>query len=210
MLYTACPSLKMPDNSSFRNRHPIQVQAWLVGSGIASLAAAVHLIKDAGVPGPNIHILDLHLGSGGEMRSFGDTKHGYYLPFQCQPHFHGGCIMDLLSLVPSRDDKSTSLKDSLQSFEKSEQPPANAITRALRRGTPVPEHVYTNGIQVGLKHRMGLIHLILESEKALGSKSIDEIFDQSFFQTEFWMLWSTTYGFSIVFLIRSLTSQLVH
>jgi oleate hydratase len=47
-------------------RDPESTQAWLVGSGIASLAAAVHLIRDARVPGGNIHILDRHAQTGGE------------------------------------------------------------------------------------------------------------------------------------------------
>jgi oleate hydratase len=38
-------------------RDPAVVHAWLVGADIASLAAAVHLIQDAKVPGPQIHIL---------------------------------------------------------------------------------------------------------------------------------------------------------
>ena len=35
-----------------------QSQIYLIGSGIASLASAVYLEKDAGVPGRNIHILE--------------------------------------------------------------------------------------------------------------------------------------------------------
>jgi myosin-crossreactive antigen len=38
-------------------RNPSQSHVYLVGSGIASLASAVYLERDAGVPGPNIHVL---------------------------------------------------------------------------------------------------------------------------------------------------------
>jgi hypothetical protein len=38
-------------------RNPRQAHVYLVGSGIASLASAVYLERDAGVPGPNIHVL---------------------------------------------------------------------------------------------------------------------------------------------------------
>ena len=33
-------------------------KVYLIGSGIAGLASAVYLEKDAGVPGENIHILE--------------------------------------------------------------------------------------------------------------------------------------------------------
>ena len=37
---------------------PMTSQAWLVGGGIASMTAAVFLIRDAGMPPQNIHILE--------------------------------------------------------------------------------------------------------------------------------------------------------
>ena len=43
---------------------PKQSQVWLVGGGVASMAAAVFLLRDAGMPGANIHILE-ELGLGG-------------------------------------------------------------------------------------------------------------------------------------------------
>jgi oleate hydratase len=37
---------------------PLTANVWMVGGGIASMAAAAFLIRDAGVPGENIHVLE--------------------------------------------------------------------------------------------------------------------------------------------------------
>ncbi|SDC78116.1 oleate hydratase [Williamwhitmania taraxaci] len=42
---------------AIKNTNPKEAQIYLIGSGISSLASAVYLEKDAGVPGANIHIL---------------------------------------------------------------------------------------------------------------------------------------------------------
>lgn len=98
----------MPHTHIF-SRDPNNVQAWLVGSGIASLTAALHLIKEAKVPGPNVHIIDTHKGSGGGMRISGNEEGGYFLPYECTPHFHGNCVERLLSLIPSAADSRKSV-----------------------------------------------------------------------------------------------------
>ena len=41
-----------------KNSHPADSRVYLVGSGIASLASAVYLIQDVGMPAANIHILE--------------------------------------------------------------------------------------------------------------------------------------------------------
>ncbi|KAH8689826.1 67 kDa myosin-cross-reactive antigen family protein [Talaromyces proteolyticus] len=181
---------------SIRNDHPSDVQAWLIGSGIASITAAVHLIRDAGVPGSNIHILDEHAHLGGGMESFGNAQEGYFLPFECHPYFHGGCIENLLGAVPSITQQGKSLLDTVYAFERTERPAPKqtALTRAVKRGDFGPEAVRTEGINVGLKHRLELIKLLLQSEEELESKTIDSFFDPPFFETVFWMLWSTTFA----------------
>ncbi|KAE8165724.1 oleate hydratase [Aspergillus tamarii] len=173
------------------------VQAWLVGNGIASLAAAVYLMREGNVPGPNIHILDLHPGFEGEMATLGDAENGYFLPYQCLPHFHGACIESLLSLVPGILDPDMSLLGDIREFsrQRQSQPEAVRTPGAIKLKALASDAVYTGEFQVGLKHRLELIKLLLESEKTLASKKINEAFDKSFFDTGFWLYWSTTFAF---------------
>ncbi|KAL3462212.1 67 kDa myosin-cross-reactive antigen family protein [Aspergillus heterothallicus] len=104
------------------SRDPNNTQAWLVGSGISSLTAALHLIKDAKVPGPSIHIIDTHDGSGGGMRTEGSEESGYFLPYDCTPHFHGRSIERLLSLIPSVSDPDKSIMETINTREDKTSP----------------------------------------------------------------------------------------
>ncbi|KAL2037903.1 hypothetical protein N7G274_009378 [Stereocaulon virgatum] len=55
-------------------RNPKSINAYLIGGGIASLAAAVHLVHDAHVPGPQIHISESSIVIGGAMDGAGDSE----------------------------------------------------------------------------------------------------------------------------------------
>lgn len=173
-------------------REPKETQAWLIGGGIASLAAAVHLIQKAKVPAPQIHILDVHKLSGGAMEEVsGSSEDGYVLHPGAQLYFHEQCVEELLRMVPSKDDPERSI---LQSIKDSElQAPTNeARTRALRLDEEGNLKVDTHRMRIGIKLRMELVAFILEHEKASDSRQIKEVFEDSFFQTDFWALWSTT------------------
>ncbi|MFW5905921.1 MAG: oleate hydratase, partial [archaeon] len=54
-----------------------QREAYFVGGGIASLAGAAFLIRDAGMPGQNIHVLEKLDVMGGAMDGAGNPKDGY-------------------------------------------------------------------------------------------------------------------------------------
>uniref|UniRef100_UPI003AF7F54A oleate hydratase n=1 Tax=Thiolapillus sp. TaxID=2017437 RepID=UPI003AF7F54A len=55
---------------------------YLVGSGIASLASAVYLVKDAGVEGNRIHVMEQRDIAGGALDGSGEESEGY---LRCQP-----------------------------------------------------------------------------------------------------------------------------
>ncbi|KKK21426.1 hypothetical protein AOCH_000118 [Aspergillus ochraceoroseus] len=184
----------MVEGSNFPRRDPKNTHAWLVGSGIASLTAAIHLIKDAKVPGANIHVLDASPDSGGGLKTHGDAIDGYFLPMDGNPHFHGGCVERLLSLIPSESDPDRSIMDVIRLRAEAEPKVVAPQARAVKLGATGVEAFLPRGIQVGIKHRMALVGLMLESETAVGTKSIEDVFDKSFFDTTFWMLWSTTFA----------------
>ncbi|KAE8354936.1 oleate hydratase [Aspergillus coremiiformis] len=177
-------------------RDPENVQAWLIGGGIASLAAAVHLIKDAKVPARNIHLLDEHKLPGGAMQSSGDPQNGYLLRTACLPYFHDICVEDLLSYVPSATNPERSIMDAVRDFERDEKVPkkSTASTRLLAHGVSGPEKVDDRQFHLGFKHRFDLIKLMVEGERAVADKTIKDLFDESFFDSKFWTMWSTTFA----------------
>ncbi|KAE8418949.1 oleate hydratase [Aspergillus pseudocaelatus] len=185
----------MPHKESSNRRDPGNVQAWLIGGGIASLAAAVHLINDAKVPGKNIHLLDEHRRAGGAMQSSGDAENGYVLRTACLPYFHDICVQDLLSYVPSPGNNGRSIMDVVRDSESGEgvKKPI-ASTRLVEQRSEGLEKVDDKQFHLGIKHRWDLIKLMVEGEKAVAGKSIKDHFDESFFDSKFWTLWSTTFA----------------
>jgi oleate hydratase len=176
------------------HRNPESTHAWLVGSGIASLAAAVHLIKDAKLPASNVHILDVHTGTGGGIKSCGNAENGYVLYTGCLPYFHDKCVEELLSLVPSARAPDKSILDTIRDVERDEvpQPQGTATTRILKLGDSGLEKVDACHFHIGSQQRLELLKIMLESERALSGRRIQEFFDDTFFGSKFWTLWSTT------------------
>ena len=184
--------LKMPHKENTNRRDPGNVQAWLIGGGIASLAAAVHLINDAKVPGKNIHLLDEHKHAGGAMQSSGDAENGYVLRTACLPYFHDICVQDLLSYVPSPGNHDRSIMDVVRDSEGEQGKKLTASARLVEQREEGLEKVDDRQFHLGIKHRWDLIKLMVEGEKAAAGKAIKDLFDESFFSSKFWTLWSTT------------------
>lgn len=175
-----------------QTREPKETQAWLIGGGIASLAAAVHLIQKAKVPAPQIHILDVHKASGGAMEEVsGNLEDGYVLHTGAQLYFHEQCVEDLLRMVPSLDDPEKSVLQSINDREL-QSPTNKPRTRALRLDEEGRLKADTHRMHIGIKLRMAVVAFLLDHERASDSRQIKEVFEESFFQTDFWALWSTT------------------
>jgi oleate hydratase len=175
-------------------RDPETTQAWLIGSGIASLAAAVHLIKDARLLGSNIHILDRHMKTGGGITSSGDAENGFFIHPGSLPYFQGECVENLLSLVPNARGSEKSLLDSIRDFELSERPPPGRIsnTRFVRNKGGNSERSDASDLSIGPYNRLQLMKVLLESENLIGRHRIQDFFGDEFFRTDFWALWCTT------------------
>lgn len=179
--------------SMAHKRQPENVQAWLVGGGIASLAAAVHLIRKAKIPGPQIHILDIHKGSGGAMEEVsGNSEDGYVLRTGAQVYFHEQCVEELLGMVPSQENSEKTILQSIQDCELDKKPTNKARTLTAKLDNEGRLGVNTHRMNIGMNLRLSLVGFLLDHERASDSRQIKEVFDDAFFQTDFWDLWSTT------------------
>lgn len=162
---------------------------YLIGSGIASLASAVYLMKDAGIQGDRIHILEKAAIAGGALDGAGDAKRGFLVRGGRMHEIHYECFWDLLSNIPSPEDKEVSLKDAIFGFNAKFSP--NPQLRLLRNGVAIDVSSYG----LNRKQQSELIELMFASEEALGKKRIEDWFDPDFFNTNFWLIWCTTFAF---------------
>ncbi len=167
-----------------------QRKAYLVGGGIATLAAAVYLIRDGEMPGADIHILE-EAQLGGSLDAAGSPEAGYSMRGS---RMYGAAYMlmyQLLSSIPSLDDPATSVTDDTLAFW--QQAPWNATARLVEHGQVV------DAADFGLsnKDRVDLVGLMFRPEGVLGDQRIEQCFDAPFFETNFWLLWRSMFGFEI-------------
>lgn len=171
------------------NSFPNDSQVYLVGSGIASLAAATYLTNDAGVAGDNIHILEQDYIPGGALDGSGDPENGYLIRGGRMHEEHFVCYWDLLSNIPSYDNPDISVKD--ESFEFNSRFVSHAQARLLKHG----EKMDVTSFGLSLKDQGDLLRLTYASEKSLDNLRIEDWFSAEFFSTNFWYLWTTMFAF---------------
>ena len=172
-----------------KNTHPKASKIYLIGSGIASLASAVYLIKDAGVPGENIHILEQDDIAGGACDGAGDTEEGFVVRGGRMHEKHYECYWDLLSTIPSYDDPDITVMD--ESFEFNSRFVSNAQARLLKDGKKLDVSSY----ELSLSDQADFLKLTFVSESSLGNKRIEDWFSADFFETNFWHIWTTMFAF---------------
>ena len=167
------------------------VKAYLVGGGIGSLAAAAFMIRDGGLPGENITILEAMPLLGGSLDGAGDPVGGYSL--------RGGrmlttdnyeCTWDLYKSIPSLNNAGKSVFDETVEFNAKHK--ANLMARLVdSRRARVP--VASMGFS--MRDRVELLKLSNAEEDALGASCITDGLSPGFFETEFWYMWATTFAF---------------
>lgn len=161
---------------------------YLVGGGIASLAAAVFLIRDGDVRGHTITILEESSRIGGSLDAAGNATDGYVMRGGRMIESKYLCTYDLLSSIPTLDGTRTVTKEI---FDWNETMKTGSKARLFRNG----HRVDTPSFGLGEKDILDLERLAIEPEQFLGRSTISDQFAPGFFETDFWHMWCTTFAF---------------
>lgn len=178
-------------HSANKKGTPEETNVYLVGGGIASLAAAVYLIQDAHVPANQVHIIESGPLPGGSMDGAGDSEKGYMLRGGRMLNFSYLNTDHLLSKVPSLTDSKKTVKQEIDKFNAIPGNKTSAHARLVAKDEKGPKIVDVSRMGLNAKERGDLLRIAAETEKQLGSKRIDECFTKEFFTTEFWYMWAT-------------------
>ncbi|GLA12294.1 hypothetical protein AnigIFM63309_011002 [Aspergillus niger] len=187
-------SISAPPTPPPERRLPEGMDAWILGAGISSLTAAVHLIQEAHVPPSRVHILETLSQAGGGSISTGDPVNGYDCRAGGMPPFNDVCMEELLSLVPSKINPNLTVLEELHEFWDTEAVKDHPHTRFLTRHKHGLERIDAKRASLGLRDRVDLFMLASKSDKSLGRSRICDHFSNSFFKSYYWMLLSTTFG----------------
>ncbi len=182
--YEAFAKPKKPEGVENKN-------AYLIGSGLASLAAACFLIRDGQMPGKNIHILEAMDIAGGACDGIFDPTRGYIMRGGREMEDHFECLWDLFRSIPSLEIKDASVLDEFYWLNK-EDPNYSLCRATINRG----QNAKTNGqFNLSQKGCMEIMKLFMTKDEDLYDKTIEDVFDEEVFNSTFWMYWRTMFAF---------------
>ena len=98
------------------------------------------------------------------------------------------CTFDLFASIPTLDEKRTVSEEIVHWNETMK---TSSKSRLMRAGTRQTAPAF--GLRE--RHIVTIERLVLEPEALLGRTTIAEQFDESFFATDFWFMWCTTFAF---------------
>ena len=165
--------------------------AYIVGSGLASLAAACFLVRDAQMPGSHIHILEAMDIAGGACDGIFDPTRGYVMRGGREMENHFECLWDLFRSIPSIETPGVSVLDEYYWLNKHD--PNYSLCRAtVNRG----EDAHTDGkFNLSQKGCMEIMKLFMTKDEDLYDKTIEDVFDDEVFDSTFWLYWRTMFAF---------------
>ena len=165
--------------------------AYIVGSGLASLAAACFLVRDGQMPGDHIHILEAMDIAGGACDGIFDPTRGYVMRGGREMENHFECLWDLFRSIPSLEVPNASVLDEFYWLNKHD--PNYSLCRAtVNRG----EDAHTDGkFNLSQKGCMEIMKLFLTPDEDLYDKTIEDVFDEEVFDSTFWLYWRTMFAF---------------
>jgi oleate hydratase len=167
---------------------PDEPKVYLVGGGIASMAAAAFMIRDGDVLGRNITIIEETDRLGGSLDGAGSALDGYVLRGGRMIERKYLCTYDLFSSIPTLDDSKTVTQEI---FDWNETMKTSSKSRLVRDG----HREVAPKFGLSEAHILTIERLAIGPEALLGRASIADEFDAAFFETNFWFMWCTTFAF---------------
>lgn len=165
--------------------------AYIVGSGLAALAAACFLVRDGQMKGEHIHILEKDAIPGGACDGYLYEGLGYVMRGGREMDNHFECMWDLFRSIPSIETEGVSVLDEYYWLNKRD--PNYSLMRAtVNRG----EDAHTDK-KFGLsdKGAMEIMHLFFTPDEELYDKRIDAYFSEEVLDSNFWLYWRTMFAF---------------
>ena len=164
--------------------------AHIIGGGLAGLAAAVFLVRDAQVPGNQIHIYEELPIPGGSLDGDNRPNVGFVIRGGREMENHFETMWDMYRSIPSLEIEGASYLDEFYWLDQDD--PNSSNTRLIyKRGQRVP----TDGKYELDDKAMELVKLVMTPESKLGRQTLEDFFTPDFFESNFWSYWATMFAF---------------
>lgn len=177
-----------------RSRKPKDVEkkeAYIVGGGLAGLAAAVFLIRDGHMAGEKIHVLEELSLSGGSLDGKFIPHDGFVTRGGREMENHFECLWDLFRSIPSLEVEDSSVLDEFYWLDHDDPNSSNCRIIHNRGQRAADDGEFT----LSATAQKELTQLFMTSEDQLIGKKIEDVFGEEFFESNFWLYWCTMFAF---------------
>ncbi|MFS1010407.1 oleate hydratase [Enterococcus casseliflavus] len=177
-----------------KSRKPKDVEkkeAYIVGGGLAGLAAAVFLIRDGHMAGEKIHVLEELSLSGGSLDGKFIPHDGFVTRGGREMENHFECLWDLFRSIPSLEVEDASVLDEFYWLDHDDPNSSNCRIIHNRGQRAADDGEFT----LSATAQKELTQLFMTSEDQLIGKKIEDVFGEEFFKSNFWLYWCTMFAF---------------
>ncbi|WP_114240335.1 oleate hydratase [Dyella sp. C9] len=166
-------------------------KAWIIGGGIAGLAAAFYLIRDGHMPAANITIIEGLDVEGGSLDGAGNAQDGYLVRGGREMNWNYDNFWDMFQDVPALElPAGFSVLDEYRLVNDAD--PNWSKARLLHRQGQVKDFS-TFGLDKS--QQWELIRLLLKRKEDLDDLTIEDYFSDGFLKSNFWFFWRSMFAF---------------
>ena len=165
--------------------------AYIVGTGLGGLSAACYLIRDAQMPGENITLFESLNIAGGSCDGIHDPRKGYIMRGGREMDNHFECMWDLFRSIPPIVNPGETIFSEYYKLNKAD--PNYSLCRVTEKQGQDAHTDKKYGLNKSAEKQ--LLKLMFASDEELADKTIDDVFDEDFYKTNFWIYWQTMFAF---------------
>jgi len=166
-------------------------RAWIVGGGIAGMAAAFYLIRDGHMPGENITIIEGLDIEGGSLDGSGDADAGYLVRGGREMNWNYDNLWDMFQDVPALElPEGFSVLDEYRLVNDADP---NWSKARLMHKRGVIADFSTFGLSRG--QQWEVVRLLLKRKDELDDVTIEQYFSAGFLASNFWFLFRSMFAF---------------
>ncbi|MFW5719172.1 MAG: oleate hydratase, partial [Halanaerobium sp.] len=165
-------------------------KAYLIGTGIASLAAGCFLIRDAHLDGSKITFLEKLDVPGGSLDGQLLQNKGYVARGGREMENHFEVLWDLFSSIPSAEDPEQTVLERLY-YQNLDDPNYSNCRITHNQGQR-----YDNGkFNLSQKLAKELMEFVNIPDQKLENKAINDVLSEELLNSDYWTYWRTMFAF---------------
>lgn len=166
-------------------------KVYIVGTGIAGLAAAYYFIRDGHITGENIVFLDKLSIEGGSLDGVGNAKDGYLVRGGREMEMTYENLWDILQDIPAVEMPSPySVLDEFRLLNDND--PNYSKARLIHNNGEIQDF---SKFGLDKLDQLAIVKLLLKKKEDLDDMTVEDYFSSSFLKSNFWTFFRTMFAF---------------